>query len=561
MKNIKIIITLLLLQGPIVFSQSIFQPVKDISIYDFLDELANLQLIELNSTIKPYSRQLILNKLIEVDKQKQSLNKRQKEELEFYLREFSLENESLPFSYKRLYSKSDSLSLSILAPELSWNTKDFRILFRPIYGIRFIKNEKDNFYASYGGLEAQAYVGKNWGFYASLRDNYQNKYILAKPTYFTQEMGGNYKINEGGRDGGDFSEMRGGITYSWKWGDIALIKDHIQWGDNYNGANILSGRTPSFAMLKLHLKPVKWFDFNYFHGWLVSEVIDSVNSYYTSNSNFRAIYRNKYIAANMYTFTPFRNLNLSVGNSIVYSDMPIQAAYLIPFMFFKSIDHTINHSIDNQNSQMYFNISSRNIKHLHLFLSYFIDEFSIKRIGDSKRTNFTSTKVGFRLSNFLINNYSLTAEMTRTMPITYKHRLPSVTFETNKFNMGHYLRDNSQDLYFALALKPYKTLEIILSFLNAYHSNEYEYIEGSGFPKIDELPVLKDKTWSNQTYEITAAYRIWQNTKFFTSFAISNIKGYSVDGKNEQYYLDMFTPKYLHGENNTLTIGFAYGFQ
>lgn len=542
-------------------SQSIFQPVSDKSLYEFIDELANLQLIEINSAIKPYSRQFIFEKLMEADKMKNNLNKRQQNELAFYLKEFSLENQQLPVSYKTIYLQNDSLKISLIAPEASWKSKDVRILFRPVYGIRFISNEKDKFYASYGGLEAQAYVGKNWSFYASLRDNYQNKYILAKPGFFTQEMGGNYKINEGGRKGGDFSEMRGGITYTWNWGDIALIKDHVQWGDNYNGSNIFSGRTPSFAMIKLHMKPAKWFDFNYYHGWLVSEVIDSTNSYITLNGDFRAVYRNKYIAANMFTFTPWRNFNFSMGNSIVYSDMPVQAAYLIPFMFFKSIDHTINHSIDNQNSQMYFNISSRNIKHLHLYLSYFVDEFSVNRITDSKRTNFTSTKVGFRLSNFMFNNYSLTTEFTQTMPITYKHRVESTTFETNQFNLGHYLRDNSQEIYIAAEFKPYKTLKLKISYLNAFHANEYKYFVKNSILKIDELPVLQDKTWSNQTIEFTIDFRPWQNTSIFASYTKSNIKAYNADGKTAQYYLNLFTPEYLQGENNTFTFGFAYGFQ
>lgn len=554
-------VVLFLFFNSFIFSQTIYQPFRDQNLYDFLDELANINIIEINSAIKPYSRQFIVEKLTEANEKKNNLNKRQKEELEFYLKEFYLEKYSLPDSYKSILKKDDSLIISLISPEAAYNTKNFRILFRPIYGIRYIVNKNNNFYNSYGGLEAQAYIGKNWGFYASLRDNYQNKYVLAKPSFFTQEMGGNYKINEGGREGGDFSEMRGGITYTWKWGDIALVKDHLQWGENYNGSNIFSGRTPSFAMIKLHMKPTKWFDFNYFHGWLVSEVIDSNNSYITSNGDFRAIFRDKYIAANMFTFTPWKNFNFSMGNSIVYSDIPVQAAYLIPFMFYKSIDHTINHAIDNQNSQMYFNISSRNIKFLHLYLSYFVDEFSIKRITDSKRTNFTSTKFGFKLSNFIVNNYAIIAEFTRTMPITYKHRVSSTTFETNKFNLGHYLRDNSQEIFIAIEVKPYNKLFFRLSYLNAFHADEYKYAEGAGLPKIDENPVLQNKTWSNENIELKLAYKLRQNTNLFTSLMFSDIKGYNVNGKTSQYYLNIFSPEYMHGKNSTFTIGFSYGFQ
>ena len=62
----------------------------------------------------------------------------------------------------------------------------------------------------------------------------------------------------------DWSDMQGGITYSWKWGNAGLVKDEISWGNNYNGANILGGNNPSFIQFRLHLNPVKWFNFDYF---------------------------------------------------------------------------------------------------------------------------------------------------------------------------------------------------------------------------------------------------------------------------------------------------------
>ena len=36
--------------------------------------------------------------------------------------------------------------------------------------------------------------------------------------------------------------------------------------------------------------------------------------------DYREVYHKKFIAANMFTFTPFKNLNVSAGNSIVYDN-------------------------------------------------------------------------------------------------------------------------------------------------------------------------------------------------------------------------------------------------
>ncbi len=45
------------------FSQVVYQHVDNTAIYEFLDEMANLKIIELNSAIKPYSRIFIAKKL------------------------------------------------------------------------------------------------------------------------------------------------------------------------------------------------------------------------------------------------------------------------------------------------------------------------------------------------------------------------------------------------------------------------------------------------------------------------------------------------------------------
>jgi len=50
------------------------------------------------------------------------------------------------------------------------------------------------------------------------------------------------------------------------------------------------------------------------------------------------------------------------------------------------------------------------------------------------------------------------------------------------------------------------------------------------------------------------------NIRVFAEIARSEIKGYDVDGESAQYYLNRFTPKYLHGTNNTIVVGFGIGF-
>ena len=47
--------------------QEIPFPVSNYGVYDFLDELANIQVVSINSAVKPYSRLYIAKKLQEAD--------------------------------------------------------------------------------------------------------------------------------------------------------------------------------------------------------------------------------------------------------------------------------------------------------------------------------------------------------------------------------------------------------------------------------------------------------------------------------------------------------------
>ncbi len=550
------IISLFLLLNFTATSQEVPQHISSASIYTFMDELANEQVIALNSMVKPYSRLFIAHKLQEAELNKAQLNKRQQHQLDFYLRAYRLETgENIKLPHDVDFFRKDDLSLSLIPTGIFYKDSLFTFSLQPILGYTYNSNENGSIHHSWGGMDFKAYVGKHWGFYASLRDNHESE-ITAFPSYFTPEPGGNYKVNEGGRLGGDYSEMRGGLTYSWNWGSIGLVKDHFEWGNNYNGSTIFSGRTPSFAQLSLHLNPVKWLDFHYVHGWLVSEVMDSARSY-TNVFGRRNVYRNKFIAANIFTITPFKRLNFSFGNSIIYSDSYVQPAYLIPFLFYKSVDHTINHNIDNQNSQMFFDISSRQIRRLHLYASLFVDEFNITRVFDKNKHNFLSWKFGTRFSNILAQNITLTAEYTQTSPITYLHYIPALTFETNKYSLGHYLRDNSREIALSMSCKPYKRLDLSASYVLAQHGNDYVYTDGN---LAILTPYMKDKTWQGTSISVRADYEIVQDSHVFVEYVNSENLGYDADGLPGSYYLNKRTPVYYQGKTGTIGFGMNIGF-
>jgi len=519
-------------------SQVVLQPITS-SVYEFLDEMAQEKFIEINSSVKPYSRLFIANKLLEIENHSEELNKRQKKELAFYFQDFN----------KELKGKGDFTKRKDV---LFYKDSLFTITVNPILGGKYRTNKTGSNYHYWNGGEFYGSIGKHFGFAANLRDNGVSD-MLTMINHLSPEQGANFKINQGQTGGrSDYSEMRGAVYYSWDWGRIGVVKDNFTWGDNYHGANIHSNKAPSVGYIDFNIKPVKWFELNYTHSWLVSEVLDSARMFLI-NGEERKMFYNKNLAANLFTFKPFSNLHISLGNSVIYADDGIKPVYLIPFMFYKSIDHTYNGAGSNalgQNSQMFMNISSRQIKHLHLYTSIFIDEISIGNVFDQiNSSNIYSTKFGMKVNNFPIKNTYLIAEYTRTNPWTYRHQIETTTYASNKYNLGHYLGENAEEIYIEAGLKLIRGLKASLSYMKALKAPEHEYQVIFGNANIKGLQFMQSIAWENQTIEGVLRYEIINDGYVYVKLRMSNIKGDST-----------YTPDFYQGNQTTILGGINFGF-
>ncbi|MCG8582682.1 MAG: hypothetical protein MI866_22350 [Bacteroidales bacterium] len=544
MNRICLFLSLLLVSQFTMQAQEVPHHISNVAIYDFIDELANKGIIDINSAIKPYSRLTIARALQDANYHP-SLSKRQQQEVEFYLKDFNKELLQGKDFDKRfdLWYYTDSL---------------MKLTVNPILGGQFFNNGNATEYHRWGGAEFYGSIGKHVGVYGSLRDNHES-HFLGGSDYITKRPGAVYK---GDGSAKDYSETRGGITYSWKWGSIGLHKDHVAWGNGYSEAIIQSGRAPSYGYISFKMTPTKWLEFNYMHGWLVSEVIDSVRSYPVYGDD-RRIYVSKYISSNMFTIKPLKKLYVSFGNSIIYADTDFNAAFAVPFLFYKSADHTYN-SWDNwvgQNAQMYLDISSRQIKNLHLYTSVFIDEIALGRMFDKEeQSNHVALKFGAKV-NDLLPNTSLTAEYTRVRPMTYQNFVPSVNYTSNSFFLGSYMGDNSEELYLAAGFKPIRGLDIHASYTMVRRGKDYMKILNEG--EIDEhpeinpeherrgLPFINEERYKNQSFTLKASYQII-NDGFIFIEATKN----DFNGPDTELYTNPF---YLEGDN-ILSFGMNFGF-
>jgi hypothetical protein len=220
-------------------------------------------------------------------------------------------------------------------------------------------------------------------------------------------------------------------------------------------------------------------------------------------------------------------------------------------MFFKALDHSQNgmNNYAGQNSQMFFDISSRQINHLHLFTSVFIDEINIGNMWNAqKQSNFFSVKGGIAVSDLFLKNITFIGEYTRINPIAYKHFIPTTTFASNLYTMGNYLKDNAEEYFFSLRYKPIRGLHLELSYLYAKKGPDYPYtgVGGSGLGD----PFMSEVDWSEKNISFKASYEAFNDIFIFAGYSNSFIKD----------DLKIYSPEYFRGNTNTLNVGMNWGF-
>ena len=564
-----------------VSAQRIPEMIEYTEVYDFIEELTTDGVIETNAAIKPYTRDYIAARLKEAQAKDSLLNKRQREDLQFYMQDYALELDTLPtyYSYGHRHVtqwKTNVSNLNLADPSLHILTKDkiFKMRLRPILGMDLDYNKKGLLMHRVYGAEIQMDIAKHVSIWGSLRDNSWsgnglNKTLfptiydqirsarVTQPGFLNNLAGVQYKEAS---YGGDFSDSRGGISlYAW-WGSIGVQRERVAWGDAQHCSNILSAHNPAVPMVTLQLTPCKWFQFDYFHAWLVSNVIDSTYWYteqQTATSTQRE-YRpaNKFMAANMFTFMPCKYIQFGFGNSIVYAERNVQAAYFIPIAFYKSLDHLLTKGLhtENQNSQAFATITVRPTDHLRLYGSFFLDEFKFDRLKKSNpQKNPVSYLVGFNWSGWPVKGLALRGEFMRSYIATYVHSIAVLDYTSNSYQMGHYMGANAQSIWLQLSYRPTRSLRLTLDYTCDTKYTAYDYIRGDIKNIISQEP-FKNTIWRNDEIKFRAVYEVFNNCYAHVDACYNHARA------GEQADLDLYTPTYLQGKNLTFSCGLSFGF-
>ncbi len=309
------------------------------------------------------------------------------------------------------------------------------------------------------------------------------------------------------------------LTYQLGAVELSLEKMHNVWGygQRSTGTVIFSEKSPSYPQIKLRIPFTSWLDFVYVHADLHSNVVDSVASYHANSSFakdfYRTVYRPKYMAAHQFEFTPVRGVDISIGESIVYSDKGPELIYLIPLMFFKSAEH---YNRDTDNAQLFGSLDLNVIRNINAYFSLLIDEIDTDIMFDPETNrNQLGFTTGLRLFDLLGPDQELVVEYSRLNPWVYSHKFPAATFTNNGYDLGHWVGQNGDDLYVEMNYRPLRPLLVGATFERYRKGGLADVADQYGGP---HLPFLYGPVRKQMSYGLYGRYQFVRDGFFEAGF-------------------------------------------
>jgi hypothetical protein len=459
------------------FAQVVYENHRS-EVYNYLNRLSMKGIISFNDLVRPISRIYIEQCLDSLEAKSAQLSAIEKAELVFYKKEFTDAKMNGVEEKSRFFTKDANNRWRAI----SIQTSNFMMRVDPVLaaGIRTSNSSNIREYSS--GFRLYGYAGKKWAFHLSLNNINEKGTGLDTGRKANSETGINGRVASDGKSQ-SFAELRGGITYSFKNGSIGIGQDYLLLGYGENGRTILSDKAPTYPYIRLDYQPLSWLRFNYTHAWLNSNIIDSNRTYNTGVSPFggrREIFLSKFMAMHSLTFTPLKGFDVTLGESMVYSDR-LNVGYLIPVLFFKAYDNLTNNNNINagSNGQFFLHLSSRNhIKNTHLYGNLFIDEIRIGTMfNQNKSRNQVGMTIGANITDIGLPYLTIGAEYTRINPFVYRNLMPVQDYTSYNYSLGDWMGSNADRWILNMKYTPIPQLKLMM---------RYQYIRKGGMGTLDQ---------------------------------------------------------------------------
>jgi hypothetical protein len=289
------------------YPQVVYEPLFN-DVYGFLRQLSTKGVIEFNDEFRPLPRKYIAEKLLRAEEQPGKLTQVEMADLKFYKKDYLFEIGFIEDTVEEKYIDFISNDPAGRWRVFSYGDKNFKMNLSPILGYELGSIDNSKATHLWNGVYTNGYITDAVGFSFSFRDNTEEGENIDKTKRFTPVTGVNERSSENilayPENKIEYSETNAIIATDWEWGSFAIGKDFMEWGYAQNGLIVLSQKAPAFPFIRLDIYPVNWLGFNYFHGWLASDVLDSTSIYYTDAGTERYLFRPKFIASHTLFIRP-----------------------------------------------------------------------------------------------------------------------------------------------------------------------------------------------------------------------------------------------------------------
>ncbi len=462
-RNLTIFIFLVI--SSLVYAQPVFHSVGNTGVYEFLERMSLKRIITSNEFQKPLTRGEIAQYLIKIDSVKAELDQLEKAELTWFEKEFY--DEMYPANTDYVGDLGDGILNS--SPERRLRPfyyRDSLFTFNLSESVLLTGASKagESYQKLSWGFKLYGEITHNFGFSMNFLENSETGKTIDKSKQLSSETGAVFTDKKNNSAG--YSETTGSLLYGNSWITTGLTKEFMTLGSGYRSQLILSTKAPSFPSLYMKIHPAKWISFYFMHGWLLSGVTDSLATYKTELVNQpRTIEREKYYVMHALQIVPTANLSMTFGETIIYSDKSPYLGYFIPFLFYRSVDHSISFggAESGNNGSIFFDMSYYTKYGAKLYGTLFIDEFSLTNFlkGNSSRNQIGYT-FGTVAYNTFIQNLTFRLEYSKILPWVYSNWIPSQTYRNSDYTLGHYIGQNADQIFTQINYRFSRGLEVKL---------------------------------------------------------------------------------------------------
>ncbi|MBV6510881.1 MAG: hypothetical protein FMNOHCHN_00359 [Ignavibacteriaceae bacterium] len=553
LKKYRLIAVFFVLCNLCVSAQTIFLT-HNHPVQEFLLRMDAANVLQINSEITPLSRKKVAEYLLEIEGKRERLSILEKQELDFYWKEFAAELGTSPKGF--LIEYNPFKRASVFQEDRFWfiryTDSVFTFRVKPVVGYGAASVSGQMTYVRWPGVQVWGY-GSDW-FGASFEyvDFGEIGENTDKKKYFTPKTGA--FVNNQTGSVFEYSDVKGSVTATWDWGYVALIKDYQRWGSGQFGNIILSDKAPSFTQFRLHVNPVSWFRYDYFQGWLNSLVYDSSSAFYSHPESVEPQvimpYKDKYVVGNMATFSLGESVDYSVGNAFVYGPN-FRMETLLPFMYYKVMDHNTGRILaDDGNGMLFADLKWKVIPDLKLYGSLFIDVINFRDLLNGEfDTQWLGFTVGSRKYNLFHDYLDLSVEYTRLNPWLYENRNELASYKHLGYQLGHWIGQNADQLRIQLDYMPIRGLRTKAFAEFVRKGEEEDIIKAYKLNKYEPVPFLSGRMRKDTRLGFHAEYEPMHDLKFKTWIEYTDISD-EVPGR---------TPSWQLGQNISFGLLWSYG--